>query len=115
LGEFINESSSNVALGRPNSSLNTKNTLCWDKNKCGTGIGFLDNDTHVFLKEQAYVFRTVIGNIGFESGVNYWEIIADSKTENELKIGIAGSKDFDMNSAFCDHVFGYAFYGTFLI
>jgi hypothetical protein len=53
-------------------------SLCWDVAKAGTGIAFTDSNTHVFLKEQSYVFRTVIGNIGFESGVNYWEIIADS-------------------------------------
>jgi hypothetical protein len=38
------------------------------------------------------VFRTAIGNIGFTSGVNYWEIVADGKTENELKIGVTLSK-----------------------
>lgn len=54
--------------------------LCWDNTRCGTGVQFSDNDTHVFLKEQSYVFRTVIANIAFDSGVNYWEIIADPKT-----------------------------------
>jgi hypothetical protein len=45
------------------------------------------------------------------SGVHYWEIIADSRTENELKIGVTTSKEFDLNSAFCDHAFGFAYYG----
>jgi hypothetical protein len=45
------------------------------------------------------------------SGIHYWEILADSRTENELKIGVTLSRDFDLNSAFCDHVFGYAYYG----
>ena len=65
------------------------------------------------MKEQSYVFRSAVSNIGFTSGINYWEIIADSRTENELKIGVSLSRDFDMNSAFCDHPFGYAYYGNF--
>lgn len=44
-------------------------------------------------------------------GCHYWEIIADSKTENELKIGVATKKDFNYNSAFCDFEYGFAYYG----
>jgi hypothetical protein len=66
------------------------------------------------LKEQSYVFRSAVSNIGFTGGINYWEIIADNRTENELKIGVSTNKDFDINSAFCDHSFGFAYYGTFL-
>ena len=44
-------------------------------------------------------------------GIHYWEIILDSRTENELKIGITTNKDFNNNSAFCDYEFGYSFYG----
>lgn len=78
INNFAKESSNIV---QPKVSLSpNKASLCWDMNKCGTGVAFTDNNTHVFLKEQSYVFRTVIGNIGFDSGVNYWEIIADTKT-----------------------------------
>lgn len=41
-----------------------------------------EGNTNVFLKEQAYLFRTAIANVGFTSGVHYWEIIADGRTEN---------------------------------
>ena len=85
--------------------------MCWDTSKFGTGIVISESNTHVFLKEQPYVFRSVMGNIGFTQGINYWEIIADSRTENEIKIGVTGSKEFDHNSAFCDHSFGFAYYG----
>jgi E3 ubiquitin-protein ligase NRDP1 len=44
-------------------------------------------------------------------GVYYWEIIADDRTENELKIGISTKADFNFNTAFCDFEYGYAFYG----
>ena len=86
LGEFLVDSSkvqmSNiVSIGNVGKQV-SRMSLCWDNAKCGSGISFSDNDTHVFLKEQSYVFRTVIANNGFDSGVNYWEIIADPKTEN---------------------------------
>ncbi len=64
------------------------------------------------LKEAAYVFRTAVGASGFTSGMHYWEIIPDPRTENELKIGVTTTLAFDYNTAFCDHVFGYAYYGT---
>ena len=44
-------------------------------------------------------------------GIHYWEIIADERTDNELKIGISTKLDFNYNTAFCDYDFGYAFYG----
>ena len=30
-----------------------------------------------------------------------------------MKIGVTSSKKFDLNSAFCDHPFGWAYYGIF--
>lgn len=52
-----------------------------------------------------------MSNNGFTSGIHFWEIYADPRTENELKIGVSTAKDFDYNSAFCDHPFGFAYYG----
>lgn len=54
--------------------------MAWDPTKLGTNATLIGNGNHVFLREQIYVFRSAIGNIGFTSGKNYWEIIADSKT-----------------------------------
>ena len=48
---------------------------------------------------------------GFNGGRHYWEIHADSRTENELKIGVTSQPLFDFNTAFCDHKFGFAYYG----
>jgi len=45
-------------------------------------------------------------------GIHYWELHADDKTENELKIGVCCSKEFNMNSAFCDYDHGFSYYGT---
>jgi len=57
------------------------------------------------------MFRTIIADKPFYGGKHYWEIIADNRTENELKIGVAKKLDFNFNSAFCDYEFGYSFYG----
>lgn len=43
----------------------------------------------LYLKEDAYVFRTAFGNIPFSEGIYYWEIIADARSEHELKIGVS--------------------------
>ncbi|CAD8093887.1 unnamed protein product [Paramecium primaurelia] len=83
----------------------------WDRQRMGTGITFSDGDTKIFLKEQAYMFRTAIATHGFEKGIGYWEIEADEKTENELKIGVSTCRDFNYNTAFCDFEFGWAYYG----
>ncbi|CAD8207499.1 unnamed protein product [Paramecium pentaurelia] len=83
----------------------------WDKNKCGQGIQLTMGDTQVFLKESSYIFRTVLGDMPFESGVHYWEIEADSRTENELKIGVYSGNTLNLNAAFCDINQGFAYYG----
>ena len=45
------------------------------------------------------------------NGIYYWEIIADERTENELKIGITTKNNFNFNSAFCDYEHGFGYYG----
>lgn len=32
--------------------------------------------------------------------MHYWEIHADNRTQNEIKVGVTSSKSFDFNSAF---------------
>jgi E3 ubiquitin-protein ligase NRDP1 len=86
-------------------------TLKWDPKVAGTNINITENGGRVFLQETAYVFRSVLTEQGFTGGVNYWEIHADSRTENELKIGVSLRKNFDPNTAYCDFDFGYAYYG----
>jgi len=77
----------------------------------GTGILLTLGNKHCFLKESAYMFRTVIGDTPLLSGQHYWELAADPNTENELKIGVVTKRDFNYNSAFCDYEFGFSYYG----
>ncbi|CAM6001539.1 unnamed protein product [Sphagnum balticum] len=83
----------------------------WDTTKIGTGIQVTNEGKAVLLKEGAYVFRSVIGDTGMNSGTHYWEIHADSRTENELKIGLVTKRDFNCDTAFSDYEFGYSYYG----
>jgi len=65
----------------------------------------------MFLKVKDNFFRTVIGDKAMYGGVYYWEIWADPKTENELKMGVVKNIDFNLNTSFSDFEFGWAFYG----
>jgi len=48
------------------------------------------------LAEPKYLFRSVIANRPFSDGVHYWEIIADARTEHELKIGVTTQQTFNL-------------------
>ena len=41
------------------------------------------------LKSLLYVFRTCFMEPGVTSGIHYWELTMDSRTENEMKIGVS--------------------------
>ena len=58
------------------------------------------------------MFRSVIANVSFESGIHYWEIVDDARTENELKVGVCKNRDFDKATAFSDYSFGWAYYAV---
>lgn len=83
----------------------------WNVNKAGQGIQITNGGKNVFLKESQYLFRTILGDTPVRGGIAYWEIWADSRTDNELKIGVTTKQDFNMNTSFSDFEFGFAFYG----
>jgi hypothetical protein len=65
------------------------------------------------LSEDDYFFRTFFGSKSFTEGIHYWEIIADARTEHELKIGVSKEKErCDQKTAFCDYAFGWAYFGV---
>ena len=91
--------------------LEESDEFCWDPSNSSKEIHFSQDCRHAFLFETQYLFRTMVGNRPFMDGVHYWEIIADARTEHELKIGVSLQQRFSVSNAFCDYDFGYAFYG----
>eukprot|EP00340_Litonotus_pictus_P009060 CAMPEP_0170522364 /NCGR_PEP_ID=MMETSP0209-20121228/7779_1 /TAXON_ID=665100 ORGANISM="Litonotus pictus, Strain P1" /NCGR_SAMPLE_ID=MMETSP0209 /ASSEMBLY_ACC=CAM_ASM_000301 /LENGTH=306 /DNA_ID=CAMNT_0010809819 /DNA_START=219 /DNA_END=1139 /DNA_ORIENTATION=- len=84
----------------------------WDATKKGQGIQVFNNGDSLLLSETCYAFRTIVSSVGFTGGVHYWEIVADRRTENELKIGISKNLNFNYDTSFSDYNFGWAFYGV---
>ena len=62
--------------------------FCWDPEISSKEIKFSADLRHSFLLESTYLFRTAISSRPFMDGIHYWEIIADARTEHELKIGV---------------------------
>lgn len=62
--------------------------FAWDPEVSSKEITFSPDCRHAFLYETNYYFRTTIANRPFFGGIHYWEIIADARTEHELKIGV---------------------------
>lgn len=83
----------------------------WDPDNSSKEIAFSSDCRHAFLYETNYLFRTMISNRPFMDGQHYWEIIADARTEHELKIGVTTQQKFSVSNAFCDYDFGFGFYG----
>ena len=82
---------------------NTKTKFRWDRNYTSDMIEVTSDNRCLFLKEDTYQFRSVIAQTGFEKGMHYWELVADARTDNEMKIGVTKSRDFDLKTAFSDY------------
>jgi E3 ubiquitin-protein ligase NRDP1 len=85
--------------------------LEWSRDCSSSTIIISGNNTSVFIKEDGYLFRSVVSIAPFTSGRHFWEIHPDPRTENEIKVGVSTSNRFEFNSAFSDYNFGFAFYG----
>jgi hypothetical protein len=92
-------------------SVDAFHDFAWDPEHSSKEIHFSKDCRHAFLSESNYYFRTVISNRPFSDGVHYWEIIADARTDHELKVGVTTQQQFNVNSSFSDYEFGFAYYG----
>jgi len=90
----------------------SRTSFSWDPNFTSTIIELSASNRHAYLSEDNYLFRSAIADKGFESGTHYWEIIADARTENELKVGVVKNRDIDLKTAFSDYSCGWAYYAT---
>lgn len=82
----------------------------WDVTKKWQGIQVFNSWESLLLNESCYAFRTIVSTVSFSSWVHYWEIIADKRTENELKIWITKNLNFNYDTSFADYVFWWSFY-----
>ena len=55
---------------------------------------------HIYIKEDEYIFRNFFGHVKFEQGIHYWEVVADSRTDNELKIGVSAINDLSQSPVY---------------
>jgi hypothetical protein len=69
-------------------SVDTFHDFAWDPEHSSKEIHFSKDCRHAFLSESNYYFRTVISNRPFSDGIHYWEIVADARTDHELKVGV---------------------------
>lgn len=76
----------------------------WDLNKKGQNIQIYNSGEGLLLHETCYAFRTVVSCTSFSSGVHYWEIIADRRTENELKVGVTKNINFNYDTVSIGHL-----------
>lgn len=60
----------------------------WDPANSSKEVHFSSDYRHAFLVESNYLFRSIVGARPFMDGQHYWEIVADARTEHELKIGV---------------------------
>ena len=65
LGDFVLENGGNLQQSSSVSNSSKVTSLVWDMDKKGTGIIISDGGATVFLREQSYVFRTVVAKQGF--------------------------------------------------
>jgi hypothetical protein len=62
----------------------------WDRQTLPREVKISEDARSLYLLEEEYLFRTVYANIELNEGIHYWEIIADARSEHELKIGVSG-------------------------
>ena len=87
-------------------------SFTWDRSTLPKEVKMSEDDRSLYLQEDDYLFRTVYSNIAFNEGIHYWEIIADARSEHELKIGVSSQKMVNQKAAFSDYEYGWAFFGV---
>ena len=68
---------------------NNNDEFYWDKQNSSKEVNLSQDNRHAFLFESNYLFRNVVANRPFMNGIHYWEIVADARTEHELKCGVS--------------------------
>ena len=61
--------------------------------KLKVNIEISADNRQLYVKEDLYIFRNFFGDVEFNEGIHYWEIVADARTEHELKVGVSAIKN----------------------
>jgi hypothetical protein len=83
----------------------------WDSDFAHATTIFFAEKRMALMNETVYDYRNVFGNVGFTGGIQYWEIIIDSRTQHELKIGVTKERRKDLVGSFSDFPTGFAYFG----
>jgi E3 ubiquitin-protein ligase NRDP1 len=84
----------------------------WDRSTLPKEVKVSEDGRSLYLQEEDYLFRTVYSDVELNEGIHYWEIIADARSEHELKIGVSALKLMNQKAAFSDYDYGWAFFGV---
>lgn len=57
---------------------NAIESFAWDPNYASDIIEMRSLNRQLFLREEQYLFRTVIASKSFSEGIHYWEVVADA-------------------------------------
>jgi hypothetical protein len=68
-------------------------SFSWDPEFIPFQVETSVDNRQVYLTEEDYLFRTVFGSKGFTEGIHYWEIVADARSEHEIKTGVSKCRD----------------------
>lgn len=67
-----------------------------------TSIEISADQRLLYVKEDLYVFRNFFGDVEFNEGIHYWEIVADARTEHELKVGVSAIRNMEDSHVYQD-------------
>ena len=87
------------------------NEFVWDIETSHPSVNISAEKRIALLDDSEFCYRNIFGSTGFMGGLQYWEIIIDSRTQHELKIGVSKVNSKQLKCAFSDLITGYAYYG----
>eukprot|EP00826_Nyctotherus_ovalis_P014400 TRINITY_DN14011_c0_g1_i3.p1 TRINITY_DN14011_c0_g1~~TRINITY_DN14011_c0_g1_i3.p1 ORF type:complete len:382 (+),score=74.46 TRINITY_DN14011_c0_g1_i3:120-1265(+) len=87
------------------------NEFVWDTENSHSLVTISAEKRVALLNDPEFRYRNIFGSKGFMGGSQYWEIIIDSRTQHELKIGVSKTNAKNTSCAFSDLPTGYAYYG----
>ena len=83
----------------------------WEKMIHSRKLSMSKDRRAVFLCDAEFTYRNIYSSVPFHSGTHYWEIILDSNTQHDMKIGVSKKNDPSIPNCFSDYEHGWGYYG----